>query len=163
MFGIKPLLTFSFDVQLVVHCDRWIVATLVWLAGDFLVISCFYSWWFLCPQPWINCLRHWRSIASIWYIITIIKLVTTTQNIWRVAILLILVLVTLLFNQHFCHKVEVPLSDLTDRGHFLSWDRRVPKKNKYVPLFAAGISCLIKAFCLFFLVEFMKGKEEFFL
>lgn len=42
---------------------------------------------------------------------------------------LFLVFETKLFKQHFCHRVEVPLLDLTDVGHFLSWDRRVPKNH----------------------------------
>lgn len=33
---------------------------------------------------------------------------------------LFLVFGTVLFKQRFCHGVEVPLSDLTDLGHFLS-------------------------------------------
>ena len=62
------------------------------------------------------------------------------------------------FNQHFCHEEEESLSDLTDLGHFMSWDRRVPKNwgssfHSWCLLFDVSILFI-------FLVIFMKEREE---
>lgn len=137
MFGIKPLLTLIFFIWCSIGGSLWQMdhgstgMSSWWFTGDFLFLHsvAFVSTGLdkfpkalaisITHLVYHNlhklCAHHTEHLAggnSCWFVLLVFR--------------------TELFKQHFCHEVEVPLLDLTDLGHFLSWDRRVPKPHMFL-------------------------------
>lgn len=158
MFGIKPLLTLIFFILCSIGGSLWQMdhgsaGMTSWrFTGDFL---------FLCSVVFVStgldkfpkalatdiilihhnlhkpCAHHTEHLAggnSCWFVFLLFG--------------------TELFKQHFCYQVQVPLSDLADLGHFLSWDRRVPKPHMFLH------SELASPVQLKHLVSFSSGVHE---